>query len=804
MNTRNLPSHRFELYRGIATNLRPDELATKFMFSQQNMDSFDRFRTVGKVPGSTAVSAAHGAAVLSLHAFEFFDLSGVQQRHQLSFAADGVFRYIDPSTGTLTSLLTSLEATEPLRSVKSRNLLFLTSPALRGKTATVTGGIKYDGTRVTSWGILAPGTTETVQQSFDAHTDWTASTDTTKANSSVSQDGAGSVSVSKTGTATSEAYIERTGLTHNFSALGQGMLFVYVFLPYGVIQKLLSSFPVQVYLGTGGLTNANVYDFNVGELVPGWNLLSMIVASPDQVLGTGAVLNNVTNIRLRLIASSSGQTFSGVLWDKMFSQSEGRPTVALGAAGNPNGTYTYRVAFLSEYGLVSNGGPASAPIVATLDKVSLTAIPVSPHTQVIARYIYRDISGDGIYRFVGQIDDNVTTTFTDDLADEDLGSTDLPLAGDDTFDNSPMGRMHAMTLFANRIIGIDADDRFRVKIGEIDSPEAARIIDQLVFDESLVALESHGFGLMLYSTDSAYLMTGDGFQVPFDVQRVSSQFGANSFRMIASVKLSHMVQHEDQVYMVLNPADPWLANKSRLEHFRDDVTASTRSDGYAIHDRSRYRVLFFNKGSGGSYNQIDVWQYGTSATESVTGEGGGVDPQDIRLGGWHTLVLPTNVNPRCAVMVERTADLPELWVGGNDGYVYWLQDPAKTTYANGASTAAIDASLETQAVPLGTTTSGRGEPRYVRINAEAGASTVWAVTLTLLSDADGATVTTSTFNVTLGAGKTSVLATVPAVNARAEWCRVKVANATSAGVGRIKDLELYYVPRVDHRGVRAS
>jgi hypothetical protein len=801
LNTRNLPSHRFELHRGIATNLRPDELAGKFMFTQQNMDSFDRFRTVGKVPGSTAVSATHGAAVLSLHQFEFFSLAGVLTRHQLSFAADGVLRLIDPSTGALTTVVSGLTS-DIMRGIKARNLLFLTSPEQR---ALATGGLKYDGTRTTNWGVLAPGTAETVQQSFNAHTDWTASTDVTKANSTTSIDGAGSVSVAKTGTATTEAYIERTGLAHNFAALGQDTLFVYLFLPYGVIQKLATSgTAVQVVLGTSGFTNINNYNFSVGELVPGWNLLSMLVNTPDSTGGAGATESNITNVRVRLVTSSSGQTFSGVLWDKLFSQAEGRPTVALGAAGLPNNDYTYRVAFFTEYGLVSNGGPASASITATLDQISLTAIPVSTDTQVIGRLIYRDIDGDGIYRFVGQIDDNVTTTFTDNVADDSLGAADLPLAGDDVFDNSPMGRMHATTLFANRIIGIDADDRFRLKISEIDGPEAARIVDQLVFDESLVALEPHGFGLVLYSTDSTYLMTGDGFQVPFDIQRVSSQVGANSFRSVAGVKLHHMVQHEDQVYIQLNPADPWLANKSRLDHFRDDVTAATRSDGFMIHDRSRYRVVSFNKGSGGTCNQLDVWQYGVSATENVSGDGGGVDPQDIRLGAWHTLALPTNVNPRCAVMAERTADLPELWVGGSDGFVYWLQAPAATTYADGASTAAIDASFETHAVPLGSTTSGRGEPRYVRINAIAGSSTVWAVTLTLLSDADGATVATSTFNVTLGAGKTSVLATVPAVNSRAEWCRVKLANATSAGVGRIKDLELYYVPRVDHRGVRSA
>jgi hypothetical protein len=801
LNIRNLPSHRFELYRGISSNLRPDELAVKYMFAQQNMDSFDRFRTIGKVPGSTAVSAAHGAAIKSLHQFEFIDLAGAATRRQLSFAADGVLRLIDPSTGALTTLQSSLTS-GILRSVKAKNLLFLTSPEQRGLT---TGGIKYDGTRTTNWGLKAPGTIETVHQSLDASSSWNASTDVTKADSTTSIDGGGSVSVSKTGTATTEAYIDRTGLTNDFSALGQDTLFVYLYLPYGTLQKLATSgTAVQVILGTSGFVNVNNYNFSVGQLVHGWNLLSMLVNTPDSTGGTGAAENNVTAIRLRLVTSSAGQTFSGVLWDKLFSQANGKPSVALGAVGLPNNTYTYRIAFLSEYGLVSNGGPASAPITCTLDKVSLTNIPVSTDTQVIARLIYRDINDDGIYRFVDQLDDNVTTTYTDNVADDSLGTTDLPLAGDDVFDNSPPGRLYAATVFANRIIGIDADDRFRLIVGELDSPEAARIVDQLVFDEPLTALEVHAFGLVIYSTDSLYVMTGDGFQIPFNVEKTSSQVGANGFRTIAPVKLIHMVQHESEVFLITNPADPWFVNKGRLDHFRDDLTNSTLSDGFMVHDRRRYRVVLFNKSAGGTYDQIDVWQYANSAEEQVAGAGAGVDPQDTRLGGWHTLSLPSGVNPQCAVIAERTADLPELWIGGNDGYAYWLQDPSATSYASGASTAAIDAYFETHAVPLGSQPTGRGEPRFLKINATAGSSTVWTVTLTLLTDADGATVTTSSFTVTLGSGKTSVLATIPSIGYRAEWCRVKVANATSSGVGRIKDMELFYIPRVDFRGVRSA
>lgn len=801
MNVRSLPSHRYELYKGISTNLRPDEVALQHLLTGTNVDAFTQFRCAGKVPGTTKVSDSHSAAVTSLHWFKYFDLTSTEQRALLSFAADGVLRSVNTSSGALTTLQSGLIA-GALRGVEAFNRMHLTGPEQRGLT---TGGIKFDGTRTTNWGVQAPGEAETIHQSLDSSSVWNASTDVTKANSAFSIDGGGSVSMSKTGTATTEAYIDRTGLSHNFSALGQDGLFVYVHIPYGVLQKLATSgTAVQVILGTSGFTNVNNYNFSVGELVPGWNLLAMLVNTPDSTGGTGAVENNVTAIRLRMVTSSSALTFSGVLWDKVFSQANGKASVALGAAGNLTGDHTYRIAFLTEFGLVSNGGPASATITTTDDAVSLTAIPVSTDTQVLARYVYRDKDADALYRFVGSIDDNVTTTFTDNVDDEDLGSANLPLAGD-VIDNSPPGRMYATTVWQNRIIGIDADDRFRVHIGDLNNPEAARLIDELVLEENLIALEPHANGLLFYSTDSTFIMVGDGVNSPFVVERVSSHLGANSYRMVCTIKNIHMVQHEAEVFFVADPSDPWLINKHRLDHFRDDVTPATRSDGFMVHDRSRNRIVFFNKGGGGTYNQLDVWQYGTSGQEEVSGDGAGVDPQDVRIGGWFSLTLPTNVNPKCAIMIERTADLPECWIGGNDGYIYWLGDPSTVNHADGVSTAAMTTTLKTCAVPLGSRLGGRGEPRFLAINAEASVQTDWTATVALLSDADGAAINSVSFTVTLGAGNTSVVVPVPDLGDRGEWATVQLSNATSNGhLDVIKNLELFYLPRTDFRGTRAA
>ncbi len=53
------------------------------------------------------------------------------------------------------------------------------------------------------------------------------------------------------------------------------------------------------------------------------------------------------------------------------------------------------------------------PVSKTID---ITAIPVSPNDHINCRRIYRD-SGSGTFRLVGEILDNITTTFTDNVLD---------------------------------------------------------------------------------------------------------------------------------------------------------------------------------------------------------------------------------------------------------------------------------------------------------------------------------------------------------------------------------------------------
>lgn len=92
------------------------------------------------------------------------------------------------------------------------------------------------------------------------------------------------------------------------------------------------------------------------------------------------------------------------------------PTVATGAAGALTGTFYYRVTFIDVEDCETKTGPASASVSPAAQQVSLTAIPIGG-AGVTGRRIYRSTSATGVFRFVAELADNVTTTYTDNDSD---------------------------------------------------------------------------------------------------------------------------------------------------------------------------------------------------------------------------------------------------------------------------------------------------------------------------------------------------------------------------------------------------
>lgn len=102
------------------------------------------------------------------------------------------------------------------------------------------------------------------------------------------------------------------------------------------------------------------------------------------------------------------------------------PTATPGAAGVLTGAYKYVVTYLrGSLAAESSMGPVSATANPAAQQVDLTLIPTVPANDYAAgtgRVIYRTLADDfSRYYLVGIINDNATTTFTDNIPDSDIG-----------------------------------------------------------------------------------------------------------------------------------------------------------------------------------------------------------------------------------------------------------------------------------------------------------------------------------------------------------------------------------------------
>ena len=90
------------------------------------------------------------------------------------------------------------------------------------------------------------------------------------------------------------------------------------------------------------------------------------------------------------------------------------PTVALGAVGSLTGTFYYTVSYITASGETEYSA-ASASVSPSAQQVNLTAIPTSPSGLVTARKIYRGSSSFGPFSLVTTLNDNTTTTYSDNV-----------------------------------------------------------------------------------------------------------------------------------------------------------------------------------------------------------------------------------------------------------------------------------------------------------------------------------------------------------------------------------------------------
>ena len=790
-----LPYIDYQIHAGLIERVKAESLNGTGLLIAKNVDTFGVYGALGKVPGSSRKSDTAASTWMSLHYFEYFSLLGDLTREVVGL--NGSILYKINTDQSLTNLKTGM-ISEELSSFTTLDRIHLIGPT--------NDGVKWDGTTLSNWGIHAPGDTDTILEGFDNSANFTINgTNTISTDGAVnhSQDDVASVVVNKIDTTVSTAVLNRTGLGLNV----QGAAGVYgsirafwLFVPAGGLSKLVTSGTcVEFRLGSTSLTDSNKYNFTIGDLVEGWNEMIFAVATPDSTTGAGATLTNVQELQVTITFTGSGTTQTGFLVDKFFATDNPSPAVALGASGSVDaGDVSYKVTFVSKYGFESNAGVSSLSVTSVGSIISLTNIPVSSDPQVVARRIYRDRDDDSVHELLAQIEDNVTTAYSDNLSDDSRSSITPPLSGDSLIDHSPPERMVQVVYWQGFGFGINADRRFEIDFTSANEPEAWPVENVLQIDEEIVRIEPTYQGMYVFSTDATYVLSGNSADT-FRVDKLDPEIGCTGPRAATGIKRICTTWHDDGPYLrTLN--DNWYIG-TPVKDTIDAIDPRSFRSLFCVHDRLRFRIVFFIQSVfQGTYDTVLSYQYGTNSLGTVSTDGG-KDPQDSREGVWTRIGLPSSVRPRCAAIVEQTADKPEIWIGCDDGVVYRLQDPTTADYAKGSLSEAIDADIETSYAKMGNEQDRFALARALAISATTSVQSVWTVTVTTATDAKGSELTTSTFNVTLGAGNVSPVVSIPGENFGSH-VKVRLRNNNTGEGGSIRSLRLYYIPR-RNRGTRA-
>jgi hypothetical protein len=194
----------------------------------------------------------------------------------------------------------------------------------------------------------------------------------------------------------------------------------------------------------------------------------------------------------------SFETFKGLLfcinenhafiWDGTYEQVWGveAPTSACTAtvsatAGTPAEQRAYYVTFVNNKGQESNSSPISTSVTPASKQVNLTNI-LTGGTNIVKRkiYAYATLSKGGSSVtdswYVGEISDNTTTTFTDNISAEVLVVSDVL-----EIDNDPPGKAKYILQHKNRIF---TAVNSMLYFSKLDSPEAFPIDNYILCNDS--------------------------------------------------------------------------------------------------------------------------------------------------------------------------------------------------------------------------------------------------------------------------------------------------------------------------------
>jgi len=271
------------------------------------------------------------------------------------------------------------------------------------------------------------------------------------------------------------------------------------------------------------------------------------------------------------------------------------PTVAAGAAGNPDAEYDCWVTF---YIIFPNGKvyeTAKSPTAtATLSSevCERSNIPICPYTGediIIHRNLYRTVSGSGY--LAATIADNVTTTYSDDATDTSLQSAS---AYGTTSYSTPPDNAVDIAIYLQRVFLIKNN---RLYWSEAYSPFGFLTTSDVVVtkeDEDLIGIIDWGDQLYIVSKEQWYRLQGNDPDT-WSIKRTFTDNGLINRHTIKKTKYGILGLDYDGVYVFDGSTTQSLTEKILGRKFFTDL--DDLSVCYAEFDGEIYYLYYASSGS---------------------------------------------------------------------------------------------------------------------------------------------------------------------------------------------------------------
>jgi hypothetical protein len=299
------------------------------------------------------------------------------------------------------------------------------------------------------------------------------------------------------------------------------------------------------------------------------------------------------------LLKSDGTTFTNAGIDRPGTS----PTLATSnGAGTltPTDTFLIAVTYVSADGVESNPcDNGSITIGGGHNQIDLTNVPVSTDTQVTKRYIYVTNANNTVLFYHGEINDNVTTTYTI------LDVNSLGALLEYTHDVAPEG-LKGIELFKNRLFGFKDNKIYFSKLfapyywpqGELDTET---VFSSEVADGSpITGMKSFFDVLLVFKRYDIYVLSGNN-ELDFTISRLRSdeRVGAVNDRSIIVIDNYCYFLSENSVFRtdgitVQNMGEP-------ISDFFDENSSSTTykvykdyiDDACAVYDEDNNLYLLF-------------------------------------------------------------------------------------------------------------------------------------------------------------------------------------------------------------------